>query len=172
MDTFIFDAGPLTTTCKFYVNDQPIIDHILTYCKVIIARSVCEEVIVAGAGYPDARIAQQRIEQNRLVVLTPTENYELESLIAVYNLGKGERDAILLANQVNLQDAILVIDDHLAYLVSARLKKQQPCFLLDVFIDLVKTKQMDKSLAIKIVKAIRLRYPPAFVEHTLLVLER
>ena len=129
-----------------------------------------DEVIIAGARYPDARVAQQRIEQNRIVVLSPPENPDLETLIAVYDLGDGERDTILLAEQANWQDSVLVIDDHLAYLVSDRVGKQKR-FLLDVLVDLVEARKMDKKLAAEIVKAIRTRYPPAFVEHTLLVLE-
>ena len=103
-------------------------------------------------------------------MLSPPENLDLETLIAVYDLGDGERDTILLAEQANWQDAILVIDDHLAYLVSDRVEKQKR-FLLDVIINLVKARKMDNRLAVEIVKAIRTRYPPAFVEHTLLVLE-
>lgn len=103
-------------------------------------------------------------------MLSPPKNPDLEMLIAVYDLGNGERDTILLADQANLHDSVLVIDDHLAYLVSDRLGKQKR-FLLDVLIDLVKARKMDKKLAVEIVKAVRARYPPAFVEHTLLVLE-
>lgn len=170
MDKLIFDAGPLITACRFNARNQPVIDHILKYGQVAIAASVRDEVIIAGARYPDARIAQQRIEQNRIVVLSPPENPDLETLIAVYDLGDGERDTILLAEQANWQDAVLVIDDHLAYMVSDRVGKQKR-FLLDVIIDLSKAGKMDKKLAIEIVKAIRGRYPLAFVEHTLLVLE-
>lgn len=102
-------------------------------------------------------------------MLSPPENPDLKTLIAVYDLGDGERDTILLTEQPNWQDAVLVIDDHLAYLVSDRVGKQKR-FLLDVITDLVKTRKMDEKLAAEIVKAIRTRYPPAFVEHTLLVL--
>lgn len=170
MDKLIFDAGPLITACRFSAHNQPVIDHVLRYCQVAIAASVRDEVTIAGARYPDARIAQQRIEQDRITVLVPPENHDLETLVAVYDLGDGERDTILLAEQANWQDSVLVIDDHLAYLVSDRVEKQKR-FLLDVIIDLVKARKMDNRLAVEIVKAIRTRYPPAFVEHTLLVLE-
>jgi hypothetical protein len=116
-------------------------------------------------------MAQQRIEQDRIAVLSPPESSDLEMLIAPYDLGNGERDTILLAGHADLQGPVLVIDDHLAYLVSDRLGKQKR-FLLDVIVDLVKTGRVDGKLAIEIVEAIRTRYPPAFVEHTMLLLRR
>ena len=64
-----------------------------------------------------------------------------------------------------------MIDDHLVYLVSDRLGKQKR-FLLDVIVDLVKTERVDKTLAVEIVEAIRTRYFPAFLEHTMLLLRR
>ncbi len=65
----------------------------------------------------------------------------------------------------------LVIDDHLAYLVSDRLG-QRKRFLLDIIANLVKTEKMGRKLAIDMVQSIHTRYPPAFVEHTLLLLRR
>lgn len=171
MDNLIFDAGPLITACKFSAVDRPVIDHILNCCRVVVATSVRDEVIVAGARYPDAQMAQQRIEQDRIAVLSPPEDHDLERLIAPYDLGNGERDTILLAGHADLQEPVLVIDDHLAYLVSDRLGKQKR-FLLDVIADLVKTEMVDERLAVEIVEAIRTRYPPAFVEHTMLLLRR
>jgi predicted nucleic acid-binding protein len=171
MDTLIFDAGPLITACRFSAADRPVIDHILSCCRVVVATSVRDEVVVAGSRYPDAQMARQRIEQNRIVVLSPPENSDLERLIGPYDLGNGERDTILLADHADLQASTLVIDDHLAYLVSDRLGKQRR-FLLDVIVDLLKAGKMDEKLAVEIVGAVRTRYPPAFVEHTMLLLRR
>ena len=171
MNDLLFDAGPLITSCKFSAKDRPIIDHILSCSRVAIATSVRDEVVIAGARYPDARTAQQRIEQGRIVVFSPPENPYLAKLIAVYGLGNGERDTILLADRSELQAPVLVVDDHLAYLVSDRLGKQKR-FLLDVIIDLVNARKLDAKLALEIVEAIRTRYPPAFVEHTMLSLRR
>lgn len=169
MDNLVFDAGPLITVCRFRVSDQPVIDHILNCCRVTIATSVHDEVVVAGAHYPDARMAQQRIEEDRIAVLSPSRNPDLEMIIGIYGLGNGERDTLLLADRADLQDPGVVIDDHLAYLVSDRLGKRKR-FLLDVIVDLVKTGRMPDKLATDIVEAIRSRYPPAFVKHTMLIL--
>lgn len=171
MNNLILDAGPLITTCKFSVADQLIIDYILEQCKITIAFSVRNEVVIAGANYPDAQVAQQRIEQEQIAVLSPPLDSDLETLIALYGLGDGERDSILLTKHTDLQDATLVIDDHLAYLVSDRLGRRKR-FLLDLIVDLVNAQKLDRKLAIEMVNAIRTRYPPAFVEHAILLLRR
>lgn len=168
---FVFDAGPLITACKFDAGGQLVIDHISERCEIVVAASVRDEVIVAGARYPDARAARQRIEQGKIAILTPSPNPNLEALIAPYGLGDGERDSILLAAHADLEGSTLVMDDHLAYLVSDRLG-QRKRFLLDVVVGLVDEGTLDVGLAVTIVESIRTRYPPAFVEHTLLLLRR
>ena len=168
MTKLIFDAGPLITSCKFSVAGQLVIDHLLPHCEITIAASVRDEVVIAGDRYPDAQAARQRIDQGQIVVLSPSPAPALETLITPYSLGDGERESILLAAA---SDATLVIDDHLAYLVSDRLG-QHKRFLLDILSDLAAVKDLDKQLAIDIVQAIRSRYPVAFVEHTLLLLRR
>ena len=80
-------------------------------------------------------------------------------------------DCIQLAGHPEWKDVILVLDDHLAYLVSDRLG-QRKRFLLDVIADLARADKLADSLAVSMVGAIRSRYPPAFVEHTLLMLGR
>lgn len=128
-----------------------------------------DEVVYAGGRYVDANAARQRIQAGEIAVApAPTDNISA-ALIAPYNLGIGETECILLAGHPEWRDATLVIDDHLAYLVSDRLGRRKR-FLLDVFLDLVKSSTLDVSLAVSIVLAVRPRYPGAFVEHTLLVL--
>lgn len=171
MNKLIFDAGPLITTCKFSTAGRRIIDHILDHCEITIAASVRDEVVMAGARYPDAQAARRRIDREQIMVLSPPPNPALETLLAPYGLGNGEHDSILLAEHADLHDAILVLDDHLAYLVSDRLVRRQR-FLLDVIADLAGVGKLDKSLTMEIIKTIRTRYPPAFVEHTLILLRR
>jgi hypothetical protein len=153
------------------VANRLVIDHLLDHCEVAVADSVRAEVVVAGASYPDAQAAQVRLEQQRIVALSPPFLPDLEELLVLYRLGDGERDTILLSEHADLADATLVIDDHLAYLVSDRLGRQQR-FLLDVITDLCTTGIIEKRVAVGIVQAIRSRYPSAFVEHTLLLLKR
>jgi hypothetical protein len=171
MDTLIFDAGPLITACKFSAGGQLVIDHVLDHCEVVVATSVRDEVVIAGARYPDAQMAQQRIGQGQIAVLSPPPDPDLETLIAPYGLGDGERESILLTGHTDLEGSTLVIDDHLAYLVSDRLGRRKR-FLLDVIVDLVNARKLDRKLAITIVEAIHTRYPPAFVDHTILLLRR
>ena len=165
----IFDAGPLITVCKFSVAGRQIVDYILSHCEITIVASVRDEVVIAGNRYPDAQVARQRIDNGQIAVLSAPSNPALEAIITLYSLGDGERDTILLTEHASLQNATLVIDDHLAYLVCDRLgcRKQ---FLLDVIANLASTGKLDKGLAINIVQAIRSRYPLAFIEHTLLLL--
>jgi hypothetical protein len=171
MRKLIFDAGPLITTCKFSVAGRLVIDHLLDHCAIAVAESVRAEVVVAGASYPDAQAAQQRLDQGQITALAPPAAPDLEELLAPYSLGDGERDSILLSERAELREATLVIDDHLAYLVSDRLGRQKR-FLLDVIADLANAGTLDRGVAADIVRAIRSRYPPAFVEHTLLLLRR
>lgn len=171
MRELILDAGPLITACQFTVAGQVIIDHMLENCKITIANSVRDEVVFAGRRYPDAQVAQQRISQAKIVVVDPPADPLLEAVVRIYNLGQGEQDSILLTRHNDLQEATLVLDDHLAYIVSDRLAAKKR-FLLDVIVDLAKAGEMDLPLARGIIEGIRTRYPKSFVEHSLLLLER
>lgn len=167
----ILDAGPLITICKFSTAGQLVIDHLLKSCKITVTESVRAEVVIAGSRYADAQVAQERLDQGQIAVLSPPTVPDLKALLAPYGLGDGEQDSILLTEHGDLQDAILVIDDHLAYLVSDRLGRRKR-FLLDVIADLAADGALDKGVAADIVSSIQTRYPTAFVEHTLLLLRR
>jgi len=171
MRMLIFDAGPLITTCKFSVADKLVIDYLLERCQITVTASVRDEVVLAGNRYPDASAARQRIDAGKIAVVPPPSDPAIRMLIAPYGLGAGEMDCIQLAGHSDWKDATLVVDDHLAYLVSDRLG-QRKRFLLDVIADLVRANKMADSLAVSMVGAIRSRYPLAFVEHTLLLFGR
>ncbi|MFN2129284.1 MAG: hypothetical protein ACK2VD_02075 [Anaerolineae bacterium] len=171
MSKLILDSGPLITTCKFSVQDLLLIDHLLRRCEIIVADSVRDEVVVAGVQYRDAHAARQRIERGQIAVLSPPAVPDLGIVLGLYELGHGERDSILLTEHASLVDATLVLDDHLAYLVSDRLRRRKR-FLLDVIVDLVRAEQLAVELAVDMVSAIGTRYPSAFVEHTMLLLRR
>ena len=171
MSKLILDAGPLITACKFSVAGRMVIDYLLEACEIVVAESVRAEVVIAGARYADAKVAQERLNQGQIAALLAPTDSGLEELLAPYGLGDGEQDSILLTEHIELQDAILVIDDHLAYLVSDRLGRRKR-FLLDVIADLASVRALDMGAAEEIVRAIQTRYPSAFVEHTLLLLRR
>lgn len=171
MCKLIFDAGPLITACKFSIAGKLIIDYLLECCQITVATSVRDEVVVAGNRYPDSSAARHRISAGKITVTSPQPDLVEVALIAPYGLGVGEVDSIQLGGHPDWKDATLVIDDHLAYLVSDRLGRRKR-FLLDVIFDLVRTGKLSAPLAVSMVQAIRVRYPAAFVEHTLLALRR
>jgi rRNA-processing protein FCF1 len=45
----IFDTAPLITCCKFEVDGQPIVDHILPHCHIIIPSAVRQELVAEQA---------------------------------------------------------------------------------------------------------------------------
>lgn len=115
MKKLILDVGPLITSCRFTTAGQVVIDHLLAACDITIASSVRNEVVVAGQRYPDAQVAQQRINQASISVMSPPVNRDMEAVIGIYGLGEGEQDSMLLTRHSDLMDATLVLDDHLAY---------------------------------------------------------
>ena len=171
MAELILDAGPLITACKFTVAGRLLVDYLLDCREIAVAESVRDEVVLAGTRYPDARAAHQRIESRQIAVLAPPEQPDIRALLQHYDLGVGERDTLLLGYHLTLPQATLVIDDHLAYLVSDRLG-QRKRFLLDVVLDLADATELDRARAVEIVQMVRPRYPVAFIEHTLTLLRR
>lgn len=166
---YIFDAGPLITLCKFSVQGRPAIDIILDACEVVIPEKVRDEVVIAGERYPDAKVAQDRISNGQIQIAKPRNADRFRSILDLYNFGEGEKQAICLADE-NDFDSILIVDDHLAYLVCDRLALDK-LFLLDLIVLLCLGKHLEVELGRSLVSAIASRYPPAFVQHTLLELE-
>jgi predicted nucleic acid-binding protein len=164
---YIFDAGPLITSCKFTVRGRLIIDYLLGHCQIVVPRAIQREVILVGERYTDALEAKRRIAAETIRVATPTPATTLlERVLRLYELGDGECQSILLAYQMG---ACLVIDDYLGYLVSDRLGIQKR-FLLDLLVRLTEEAGLDQSLACEIANAVRPRYTRAMVEHTFLML--
>ncbi len=171
MRELIFDAGPLITCCQYSAVGQVVIEHMLKASRIVITSSVHDEVVVAGNRYADAQVAHRLVSQGLITVVSPPANPDLEAVIAVYGLGQGEQDSILLTTHQDMADATLVLDDHLAYLVSDRLAVRKR-FLLDVIVDLARAGDLNVAVALAMVQVIRSRYPKSFVEHTLLLLKR
>jgi hypothetical protein len=171
MEDVVFDAGPLITSCKYEVDGRLVIDCIFPRIQVNISESVRDEVVVAGSRFRDAREAGKRILNGDIKVLKPPSVPSVWELLKPYNLGAGEQDSILLLSLAGLEDASLIVDDHLAYLVSRRLGNQT-MFLLDLIVQMANDGILVRELAIKLTKAIQSRYPVAFVEHSLMLLQR
>jgi len=109
------------------------------------------------------------VDTGRIEVDTPVPDASLIQVLNLYGFGEGEQEAIGLMYTDRLQDAILIVDDHLAYVVSDRLGVPK-LFLLDLIARLAREKQLTAALGCGMVEAIRTRYPEAFVMHTLLIL--
>jgi predicted nucleic acid-binding protein len=167
----VFDAGPLITACKFHVEGQLIIDHILTCYQIVIPSAVYDEVVIAGARFPDAQDARHRVDTERIGVATPVLAPSLIQVLNLYGFGEGEQEAIGLMSMDHFRDAMLVVDDHLAYVVSDRLGIPK-LFLLDLIVRLTKEEKLTTALGCGMVEAIRTRYPESFFRHTLLILKQ
>ena len=168
----IFEAGPLITACKFNVGGTVVIDYLTHLVPITITTAVQQEVVVAGAHYPDAAVAKNRISDGEIEVKSPVANLDLSSVLAMYGLGSGESEAIRLASQEMAHDptTLLVVDDVLAYMVCDRLKINKLLFL-DFLVALVDEALLKVASAKAIVQTVRVRYPKGFVDHTLHLLD-
>lgn len=167
---YVFDAGPLITSCKFHVKDRAVIDLFLDVCDIVIAPSVKNEVVIAGARYTDAKVAKDRLDDQKIRVAEPVTNNVLDEILALYDFGSGERESILLVAESGTPQT-LVVDDHLAYLACDRLQIPK-CFLLDLVVRFYREERIDALTGHDIITAIASRYPQPFVQHTLLTLKR
>ena len=166
MTTTVFDSSALITCCQCVVQGGFVLDHILDFCAMWIPQAVADEVTVGYMRYPDAAIARDRIDGEKILV---KEVLLLEgNILDPYKLGQGEKEVLALASNTNLP---LVTDDRLAFVVADRLGVQRRLFL-DLLVDLVEQKRMQRKLAEEITHAVAFRYGAGFVEHTLRILER
>jgi predicted nucleic acid-binding protein len=152
----IVDSASLITAAKFTVDGHTVVEHLAHCCLVRITPAVHNEVILAGATYPDAAHVQALVTDGH---------------IAGYKLGRGEKESIILA--LTLPDTdYLVVDDRLAFVVSDRMTVPK-ILLVDLLVELVWKGFMERLLAEKILRAIAPRYAPGFIPHTsLIMLER
>lgn len=169
----IFEAGPLISSCKYAVENRKVIDFLTPLVSIMIPAAVHQEVVIAGSRYPDAAVAQQRVNVGSITVETPQLNPDLAMSLSLYELGKGETEAILLTAEKMVQSAsiVLVVDDILAYVVCDRMKINKVLFL-DFLLMLTEERMLDIKATADIVRAVRSRYPKSFVDHTLHILAK
>ena len=125
------DSASLITAAKFTVDGHTVVEHLAHCCVVRITPAVHNEVILAGATYPEAAHVQAMLTDGHMTVASPPV---LEaSVLDGYKLGRGEKESIMLAlTQPNMD--YLVIDDRLAFIVSDRMTVPQ-IFLVDLLVD-------------------------------------
>lgn len=144
------------------------IDFLAPLTPITIPTAVYQEVVVAGSRYPDAAVAQQQVTAGNITVEAPQPNPDLTAILALYRLGKGETEAILLTAEKMAQEEsiILVVDDILAYVVADRVKVNKVLFL-DFLVILTREGLVGVEEATDIVQSVQSRYPRPFVAHTL-----
>ncbi len=164
----IVDSASLITAAKFSVDGHTIMAHLAHCCLVRITPAVHNEVILAGATYPEAAHVRAMVTDGHITVASPPV---LEaSVLDGYRLGRGEKESIILALTVPEMD-YLVVDDRLAFVVSDRMTVPK-ILLVDLLVELVWKGFMERQLAEKVLGAIAPRYAPGFIPHTLTMPER
>ena len=168
MPELIFDASSLIAAVRFEVDGQPVLDHVLAKCQVLIPEVVKIEAIDEGlrGGYPDAAILDQRVKSGDLKVIGPASAQpNLESVLDDYGLEEGDKALLRLCR--NREKYLwAVVDDRLLYIVLNRFVLR-PRFLPDVIEWLVNEKLWTLELGETALKAIRPRYRAGFISHSL-----
>lgn len=164
MLTVVFDAGPLITACKIEVQGKPVVDYLLSGSCIIVGPSVEQEVAVLGARYPDGVVAGERIAQG-LIRVVPIASRKWARHMANYKLGQGEKDSIILCDQVGDVEA-LVTDDYLAFVVATRLGLHA-WMLPDLVVEMTERESLTVAVAESILNSLRSRYRVGVIEHSL-----
>jgi predicted nucleic acid-binding protein len=164
----VVDSASLITAAKFTVDGHTVVEHLAHCCLLRIPPAVHNEVILAGATYPDAAHVQALVRDSYITVASPPVSDA--SVLDGYKLGRGEKESIILT--LTLPDTdYLVVDDRLAFVVSDRMTVPK-ILLVDLLVELVWKGFMERLLVEKILGAIAPRYAPGFIPHTLTMLER
>lgn len=163
----VVDSASLITAAKFTVEGRTVAEHLARQCSLIIVSAVHNEVIIAGAAYPEAAQMQGMVADGRITVEVPLVSGA--SVLDSYKLGQGEKESIILALTRSDVD-YLVIDDRLAFIVSDRMTIRK-ILLVDLLVELVWKGLMERELAENILGVIESRYAPGFIPHTLRILE-
>lgn len=168
MPRFIVDTNALITACKFSVRGLPVIKQIADASELIISTAVHDEIMSTGDKYLDALVAKDLIEEGKIEV----RGVQLKDcdILNRYKLGKGEKESIVLAVEMNENVDFIVTDDRLAYIVMNRMNLNALLFL-DLIVTLVEQDMLARAVANALVKAVEPRYPEGFIYHTLKILE-
>lgn len=163
---FIFDTSPLITLAGTTVDGKPAIEHILPFIHLLVVETVAQEA-TANPSYPDARVVQDLLKAGRIAQL-PVPVTPVDTFINAYpklgtDKGKGERDTIRLG--IVTPGARVIIDDQQAFFAAARFELN-PLTLLDLIVELTRSRKLSKEIALRITKATSGRYAPVSIEHT------
>jgi hypothetical protein len=85
----IVDSASLITAAKFTVDGHGVVEHLVHCCLLRISPAVHNEVILAGATYPDAAHVQALVTHGHITVASPPVSEA--SVLDGYKLGRGER---------------------------------------------------------------------------------
>jgi hypothetical protein len=166
LPAFIFDTSPLITLAGTTVDGKPAVEYILPLIRLLVVETVAQEA-AANPTYPDGRVVQALLDARRIAQL-PVPVTPVDRFINAYpklgtDKGKGERDTIRLG--VVTPSARVIMDDQQAFFAAARFELN-PLTLLDLIVELTRSRQLSKEMALKITKATSGRYAPVSIEHT------
>jgi hypothetical protein len=67
----VVDSASLITAAKFTVDGHTVVEYLAQCCLLRITPAVHQEVILAGATYPDAAHVQAMVTDGRITVASP-----------------------------------------------------------------------------------------------------
>lgn len=169
MKKVIFDSSALIPASKYVLEGKAIGEHLVEYVEIHIPTAVQNETVVQPDKFADETVLQKLIAQNKIIV-DPIQPADLAAeMLASYNLGAGEQEAILLYLQNQDKFAGVIVDDYVAAIVCRRLQIVN-MLLLDLIVQLEREGIMPHSLAVAMIVKIAPRYNRGFVEHSLQML--
>ena len=166
LPAFILDTSPLITLAGTLVDGKPAIEYLLPLIRLLVVETVAQEA-TTNLTYPDARVVQTLLNAGRITHL-PVPITPVDTFINAYPKlgtakGKGERDTIRLG--IVTPDARVIMDDQQAFFAAARFELH-PLTLLDLIVELTRSRKLSKDIALKITKATSGRYASVSIEHT------
>jgi len=134
---------------------------VLACADLCIGPAVAREAL-ADPPHADVRVSKPLIQSEAISILAASDP---PAILSAYDFGKGEHDIIAIG--LKRRDVILVIDDHLAFIIATRFGLR-PLLTLDVIVELVHSHGMPKTVGIEIVRVwqSKNRFGPGFLRHT------
>lgn len=164
---YLLDASPLVTLATPVVDGKVIVEYILPLISIAVAETVAQEATI-NLAHRNAVVIKRLIDDEQIEVL-PVPATSVDYLIDAYpklglDKGSGERDTIRLG--IVTPNRRVIVDDQAAFFAAARFELN-PITLQDLLVNLARLHRLEKSLAIKIVRALTGRYAAVSIQHTL-----
>ncbi len=135
----------------------------MRYTHTLITERVVQEVVLRQ-DKSDVRTIRPLLSSGK-IISKPTPNVPIIS--DYYAISETDCGVIRLG--LAMPDLITIIDDKEEFLIACRYGLR-PMFLLDVFVLLTTSYDLDKAMARNMIQSTAKRYSPAYVAHTLSML--